>query len=98
MTLNESVYAYLRTIPKGKVVTYGQIAWNLGNRHLARAVGNALHRNPDPEGNPCYKVVNRAGRLSSAFAYGGIVEQKRRLEEDGIEVIDNHVDLSKYQY
>ncbi|MBQ7980243.1 MAG: MGMT family protein, partial [Oscillospiraceae bacterium] len=42
-----NIYEYLTTIPKGKVVTYGQIAEHLGNRHLARAVGNALHKNPD---------------------------------------------------
>ena len=41
------VYEYLTRIPKGKVVTYGQIAEYLGNKHLAQTVGNILHENPD---------------------------------------------------
>ena len=94
----DRIYEYLTTIPKGKVVTYGQIAEYLGNKHLARAVGNALHRNPDGEKYPCYKVVNSRGQLSSAYAFGGIEEQKRRLEADGIEVTDYIVDLEKYLY
>ncbi|MBQ8787277.1 MAG: MGMT family protein [Oscillospiraceae bacterium] len=92
------IFDYLATIPKGKVVTYGQIAEHLGNKKLARAVGNALHRNPDGEKYPCYKVVNSRGQLSSAYAFGGIEEQKRRLEADGIEVTDYIVDLEKYLY
>ena len=97
--LNERVYAFLKTIPKGKVVTYGQIAAALGNRKLSRAVGTALHHNPDPIGQPCYKVVNRNGALARSFGdVGGIETQKRRLEQDGIEVVDYRVDLSKYQW
>lgn len=90
------VYDYLTTIPKGKVVTYGQIAEHLGNKRLARAVGNALHKNPDGDKYPCYKVVNSKGQLSPAYAFGGIEAQKRRLEADGIEVTDYAVDLKKY--
>lgn len=98
MDLNNKIYEYLTTIPKGKVTTYGQIAEYLGNRHLARAVGNALHKNPDGDKYPCYKVVNSKGQLSPAYAFGGISEQKRRLEADGIEVVCNTVDLEKYLY
>ena len=90
------VYDYLTSIPKGKVVTYGQIAEHLGNKWLARAVGNALHKNPDGDKYPCYKVVNSKGQLSPAYAFGGIEAQKRRLEADGIEVTDYAVDLKKY--
>ena len=45
--MKEKVYKYLTNIPKGKVVTYGQIAEYLGNKKLARVVGNILHNNPD---------------------------------------------------
>jgi len=92
------VLELLLTIPKGKVVTYGQIALALGSIRYSRAVGYALHRNPDGDYYPCYKVVNRDGRLAPAFVFGGIDEQKRRLEADGIEVVDFKVDLEKYQY
>lgn len=94
----DRIYEYLTTIPKGKVVTYGQIAEYLGNKHLARAVGNALHKNPDGDKYPCYKVVNSKGQLSAAYAFGGIEEQKNRLKADGIEVTDYIVDLEKYLY
>lgn len=90
------IYTYLTTIPKGKVTTYGQIAEHLGNKRLARAVGNSLHKNPDGDRYPCYKVVNSKGQLSPAYAFGGIEEQKRRLEADGIEVAGYAVDLEKY--
>ncbi len=92
------IYEYLASIPKGKVVTYGQIGELLGNRRLARAVGNALHKNPDGDKIPCYRVVNGKGKLSAGYAFGGIDEQKRRLEADGIEVTDYAVDLEKYLY
>ena len=90
------IYAAVRSIPKGKVATYSQIAQMAGNRKMCRAVGNALHKNPDPEGTPCYRVVNSAGHLSGAFAFGGPDVQRKLLEADGIEVIDGKVDLEKY--
>ena len=65
---------------------------------MARAVGNALHKNPDPEKIPCYRVVNAKGELSGAFAFGGADEQAKRLEADGIEVINGRVDLGKYSW
>ena len=97
-SFTKQVLELLLTIPKGKVVTYGQIAVALGSIRYARAVGYALHRNPDGEKYPCYKVVNKDGGLAPAFVFGGIDEQKRRLEADGIEVVDGKVDLAKYQY
>jgi O-6-methylguanine DNA methyltransferase len=96
--LRERVYAYLRRIPCGKVVTYGQIAQALGNPKLARAVGNVLHRNPDESQNPCFRVVDRDGKLSEHFAFGGTEGQRERLLRDGISVTENRVDLSRYQW
>lgn len=96
--MKKKVYEFLRTIPKGKVVTYGQIAEYLGNKRLSRVVGNILHNNPEPNYYPCYKVVDRNGSLSKNFAFGGIEKQKERLEEEGIAVENYRVDLSKYGY
>ncbi len=95
--MEEKVYEFLKTIPKGKVVTYGQIAEYLGNKKLARIVGNILHNNPDENEYPCYKVVNSKGNLSKKFAFGGIEKQKEKLEQDGIVVINYKVDLYKYK-
>ena len=65
-TINEKVYEFIKTIPKGKVATYGKVAEYLGNKYLARVVGNALHKNPDPANIPCHRVVNCKGELSNA--------------------------------
>lgn len=96
--IKEEVYKILQIIPKGKVVTYSQIAEIIGNKHYARAVGNILHTNPDGEKYPCYKVVNAKGCLSEKYAFGGIEKQKEKLKSDGIEVVDYRVDLEKYQW
>lgn len=96
--LSQKVYDYLTTIPKGKVVTYKQVAEYIGNKGLARVVGNILHKNPDEDKYPCYKVLNSKGELAEAFVFGGVNVQKERLENDGIEVKDNKVDLTKYQW
>ena len=77
--MEKQVYEFLRTIPKGKVVTYGQIAEYLGNKKLARTVGNILHKNPDGDKYPCYKVVNSKGYLSKNYSFGGIKKQKEKL-------------------
>lgn len=96
--MKEKIYTFLQTIPRGKVATYGQIAGMLGNVRLARYVGNVLHQNPDGEKYPCYKVVNSRGELSSAYAFGGMEGQARRLTADGVEVKNGKVDLAKYLY
>ena len=95
--LEQAVYEYLRKIPYGKVATYGQIASHLGSKGLARAVGNALHRNPDGDLYPCYKVVNAAGKLAENYAFGGAAAQSKRLEAEGIVFESNGtIDLGKY--
>lgn len=89
------IYEAVKKIPKGKVATYGQIAAMAGNPRMARAVGNALHNNPDPLNIPCYRVVNSKGELAGAFAFGGENVQAQLLAEDGIDVSDGRVDLEK---
>ena len=98
MKYANEVYAILDKIPKGKVVTYKQIAIMLGNKNLARVVGNVLHKNPLPLIHPCYKVVNSKGELAKNFGYGGIEKQKEMLINDGIEVIEYKVNLNKYRW
>lgn len=92
------IYEAVKQIPRGKVATYGQVAAMAGNPKMARAVGNALHKNPDPDSIPCYRVVNAKGELSGEFAFGGRGAQARLLESDGIEVRDGRVDLEKYGF
>lgn len=91
------IYEAVKRIPYGCVATYAQVAEAAGDRKMARAVGNALHKNPDPDNIPCYRVVNAKGELAGAFAFGGAGVQAGLLMEEGIEVINGAVDLKKYQ-
>lgn len=97
--MKDRVYDYLKSVPPGKVVTYGQIGAHLGNRRLSRAVGNILHRNPDPQHIPCHRVVNAAGAVSKAYAFGGAAAQRSRLEAEGIVFEKNgRINLRKYGF
>ena len=93
---SKRIYEAVKKIPKGKVATYGQIAAMAGEPKMARAVGNALHKNPDPDNIPCYRIVNSKGKLSGEFAFGGAGAQAKLLEADGIRVKEGKVDLDKY--
>jgi len=90
------IYEAVKRIPRGQVASYGQVAAMAGNPKMSRAVGNALHNNPDPDNIPCYRVVNSKGELAGAFAFGGANVQADLLRADGIEVVDNKVDLKRY--
>ncbi len=92
------VYEKVKQIPKGKVTTYGEIARAIGNPHMSRRVGYALHANPEPIVIPCHRVVNRFGELSRAFAFGGKDVQSDLLKAEGVEVNDGVVNLEKYMY
>ena len=97
MNTFEKIYEVVKRIPKGRVATYGQVAALAGNRRLSQVVGYALHVNPDPENIPCYRVVNRFGEVSKAFAFGGENMQIILLRADGIKVTDEgRVDLDTY--
>lgn len=90
------IYEAVKRVPKGKVATYGQIAYLAGDKKMSRAVGNALHKNPDPAHIPCYRIVNAKGELAGTFAFGGGEVQAELLRADGIEVVDGKVDLKRY--
>ena len=92
------IYEAVKKIPYGHVATYSQIAELAGDKKMARAVGNALHKNPDPDNIPCFRVVNAKGELAGAFAFGGEQVQAKLLLAEGIEVADGRVDLKKYQW
>ena len=98
MSFFEEVYELVKAIPYGKVCSYGDIAKALGRPRSSRAVGYALHVNPDPENIPCYKIVNKDGFLAPAFAFGGIEIQQALLEREGIEVNNGKVDMEKYRH
>ena len=90
------MYEAVKLIPDGCVATYGQIAELAGYPRAARAVGNALHKNPDETNVRCHRVVNADGSLARNFGFGGPQEQRRRLMAEGVYVMDNRVDLNDY--
>ena len=97
MNTFEKIYEVVKTIPKGKVATYGQVALLAGNPRWARVVGYALHVNPEPGIIPCHRVVNREGRVAPGFAFGGEEVQRQLLESEGIVFeSDGRIDLGKY--
>ena len=97
MNTFEKIYEVVKSIPNGKVATYGQVAILAGNPHWARVVGYALHNNPDPSTIPCHRVVNREGRVAAAFVFGGGNVQRQLLEGEGIIFEpDGTIDLKKY--
>ena len=96
MTFFDSVFAQTRTIPKGKVPTYGQIARMIGTRD-ARRVGQALHANRDRK-TPCHRVVFANGSLAPGYTFGGPDEQRKKLEAEGVGFTKNgRVDLAKHR-
>lgn len=97
MNFFEKVYYITKQIPKGRVSTYGQIASLCGNPRASRAVGYALHANPQPGVIPCHRIVNRFGGLTDGFAFGGKEIQKSLLVSEGVEVDDFfQVDLHRF--
>lgn len=76
-----AVYAVVRRIPRGQTRSYAWVARQLGDPGLARAVGNALHRNPFAPQVPCHRVIRTDGRLGG-FA-GGPARKRSLLRREG---------------
>ena len=74
------VYAVVRRIPKGQVRSYQWVARQLGHPGLARAVGNALNRNPDAARTPCHRVIRADGSLGG-YAWGAAAKRRRLQQE-----------------
>lgn len=96
MSFNEKCYAILKTIPKGKVITYKAIAKALNSKGY-RAVGNAMNKNPhDTKIYPCHRVISSDGNIGG-YAHG--IETKIKiLRSEGIIIENNKIDLEKFAY
>ncbi|HEX5213425.1 MAG TPA: methylated-DNA--[protein]-cysteine S-methyltransferase [Pseudolabrys sp.] len=82
---NKRVYAIARKIPPGRTMTYGEIAERLGDKTLARAVGQAMGENPTPVITPCHRVMAAGGKTGGFSAPGGIVTKLQLLTIEGAE-------------
>lgn len=90
------IYEVVKTIPEGKVLSYGEVALRAGNPRWSRVVGYALHVNPQPLVIPCHRVVMKDGSLTPAFAFGGEGKQRELLEKEGVLFLpDGRVDMEK---
>ena len=94
----EQVYAIVKSIPRGKVLTYGQIATILGAPNKARQVGWAMHG--CPQGLPWQRVVGAGGKIliNSLSNPNGPVLQRRLLEMEGVRFKSQCIDLKAHQY
>ena len=88
----EKVYQIVRSVPKGKVVTYGQVACLAGREGAARAVGTFMKNNPHQSNVPCHRVVASNGKLTG-YAFGGVAVRKKLLLDEGILFNGDLVDL-----
>ena len=82
MTGTDDVYQIVGGIPRGKVMSYGQIGVMTGIG--PRQVGRILHNNPSATVTPCHRVVHADGSIASGFAFGGEGKQKELLEKEGV--------------
>lgn len=82
------VYAIARSIPPGRTLTYGEIAERLGDKALARDVGQAMGKNPYPIVVPCHRVVAANGKPGGFSAPGGVDTKLRMLAIEGAALND----------
>ena len=79
-SFTEKVYKIVIKIPKGKVLTYKEVAHLAGNEKASRAVGNILHKNYDPK-IPCHRVIRSDGKLGGYNR--GVIKKKAILHKEG---------------
>ncbi len=96
MTFANRVWRFVRRIPRGRVVTYGQIAAILGRPRGARAVGHAMRECPPDI--PWHRVVNAAGAISRRSRMSGMITQRLRLQAEGVALRGGRVSLKRYRW
>ncbi len=95
-TFTQRVVGAIKTIPRGKVATYGQIAALAGNPRGARQVVRVLHSSTEKERLPWHRVVNREGRIGLKPGYGYEI-QKELLRREGVEFgKDDRIDFDRF--
>ena len=80
MTFKEKVYSVVKTIPRGKVLTYKEVARRVGSARAYRAVGNVLNKNVDPK-VPCHRVIRSDGKIGGYR--GGNTSKVKILKMEG---------------
>jgi len=96
VTFDDAVYRLLRRVPRGHVVTYGQLAVLAGFPRRARAVGRAMRECPGDV--PWHRVVNAQGAISPRRVMSGMLTQRIRLEQEGVRVRGGRVSLRRHRW
>lgn len=91
----KKIYDVVSKIPKGKVMTYKQVAQIAGIKN-PRYIGFAIHRNTDIIKVPCHRVIKSDGELANGYAHGGMTKQREKLLNEGIVFKNERVDLEKF--
>ena len=84
MDFTEKVRAVVRTIPKGKILTYKEVARKAGNSNAARAVGSIMAKNFDPN-IPCHRVIRSDGKIGN-YNRGGEAKKREILIKEGAQL------------
>ena len=92
------MWQVVQGIPRGHVLTYGEVARLAGKARWARRVSQAMRRTPRGVELPWHRVVNAQGLISLPADSHGYREQKHRLEEEGVVFLDGRIDLERYGY
>ena len=95
ITFKEKVYQFTRKIPKGKVATYGQLAYLAGKPSAARAVGRFMRINPDAPHTPCHRVVAKDGSLTGYSMGKGLLTKKQMLIGERVPFKKDKVDIKR---
>ena len=82
----KKVWSALLKIPKGKTLTYKQLAKNIDNPKAVRAVGNAVGKNPLPIIIPCHRVIKSDGSLGGYSGKGGVKTKKMLLKKESVKI------------
>lgn len=94
----KAVWQVVQGIPRGHVLTYGEVARLAGMGRAARRVSQAMRRAPRDMGLPWHRVVNAQGKISFAEDSNGYRKQKSRLEAEGIVFLNGKIDLERFGY
>jgi methylated-DNA-protein-cysteine methyltransferase-like protein len=94
----QNVWQVVEGIPRGHVLTYGEVARLAGMSRAARRVSQAMRRAPRDRKLPWHRVVNAQGRISFPADSSGYRRQKERLEREGVVFVKGKIDLERHGY
>jgi len=94
----EAIFLALAQIPKGKVITYGNLAKLAGLPNGARLAGRLMCELPEGTELPWHRVINAQGRLSLPVGSNSYREQHQRLLNDGIEIVNGKINLGRFGF